>query len=165
MIAFVRGWLLTLVMLTSIPLLVMAGALLAIVIAKTASRGQTAYAKAATVVEQTIGSIRTVFRLTYALLLSHKYENNKDLLSTFLQVASFTGEKQAISNYNKHLVTAYKAGVIEGGSTGLGLGTLFLVVFCSYALAVWYGGKLILDKGYTGGQVLNIIIAVLTGSM
>nr|XP_018441942.1 PREDICTED: ABC transporter B family member 4 [Raphanus sativus] len=138
-IAFIRGWLLTLVMLSSIPLLVMAGAGLAIVIARTASRGQTAYAKAAVVVEQTIGSIRTV--------------------------ASFTGEKQAISNYNKHLVTAYKAGVMEGGSTGLGLGTLFLVVFCSYALAVWYGGKLILDKGYTGGQVLNIIISVLTGSM
>ncbi|CAN7102974.1 unnamed protein product [Brassica rapa subsp. narinosa] len=138
-IAFIRGWLLTLVMLSSIPLLVMAGAGLAIVITRTASRGQTAYAKAAVVVEQTIGSIRTV--------------------------ASFTGEKQAISNYNKHLVTAYKAGVIEGGSTGLGLGTLFLVVFCSYALAVWYGGKLILDKGYTGGQVLNIIISVLTGSM
>ncbi|KAL1189260.1 ABC transporter B family member 4 [Cardamine amara subsp. amara] len=138
-IAFIRGWLLTLVMLSSIPLLVMAGALLAIVIAKTASHGQTAYAKAAVVVEQTIGSIRTV--------------------------ASFTGEKQAISNYNKHLVTAYKAGVIEGASTGFGLGTLFLVIFCSYALAVWYGGKLILDKGYTGGQVLNIIISVLTGSM
>ncbi|CAH8358573.1 unnamed protein product [Eruca vesicaria subsp. sativa] len=138
-IAFLKGWLLTLVMLSSIPLLVMAGAGLAIVIAKTASRGQTAYANAAVVVEQTIGSIRTV--------------------------ASFTGEKQAISNYNKHLATAYKAGVIEGGSTGLGLGTLFLVIFCSYALAVWYGGKLILDKGYTGGQVLNIIISVLTGSM
>ncbi|CAH8387034.1 unnamed protein product [Eruca vesicaria subsp. sativa] len=138
-IAFARGWLLTLVMLSSIPLLVMAGAGLAIVIARTASRGQTAYAKAAVVVEQTIGSIRTV--------------------------ASFTGEKQAISKYNKHLVTAYKAGVMEGGSTGLGLGTLFLVVFCSYGLAVWYGGKLILDKGYSGGQVLNIIISVLTGSM
>uniref|UniRef100_A0A1J3GPL7 ABC transporter B family member 4 n=2 Tax=Noccaea caerulescens TaxID=107243 RepID=A0A1J3GPL7_NOCCA len=138
-IAFIRGWLLTLVMLCSIPLLVMAGAVLAIVISKTASRGQSAYAKAAIVVEQTIGSIRTV--------------------------ASFTGEKQAISNYNKHLVSAYKAGVIEGGSTGLGLGTLFLVIFCSYALAVWYGGRLILDKGYTGGQVLNIIISVLTGSM
>ncbi|CAF2304400.1 ABC transporter B family member 4-like [Brassica napus] len=138
-IAFLKGWLLTLVMLSSIPLLVMAGAGLAIVIAKTASRGQTAYANAAVVVEQTIGSIRTV--------------------------ASFTGEKQAINNYNKHLLTAYKAGVIEGGSTGLGLGTLFLVIFCSYALAVWYGGKLILDKGYTGGQVLNIIISVLTGSM
>lgn len=63
-IAFIRGWLLTLVMLSSIPLLVMAGAGLAIVIAKTASRGQTAYAKAAIVVEQTIGSIRTVISLT-----------------------------------------------------------------------------------------------------
>ncbi|KFK35399.1 hypothetical protein AALP_AA5G280000 [Arabis alpina] len=112
---------------------------LAIVISKMASRGQTSYAKAAVVVEQTVGSIRTV--------------------------ASFTGEKQAISNYNKHLVTAYKAGVFEGASTGLGLGTLNLVIFCTYALAVWYGGKMILEKEYTGGQVLIIIFAVLTGSM
>jgi ATP-binding cassette subfamily B (MDR/TAP) protein 1 len=59
-IAFVKGWLLTLVMLSSIPLLVIAGAGLAIIIARMASRGQTAYAKAATVVEQAIGSIRTV---------------------------------------------------------------------------------------------------------
>ncbi|VVB06588.1 unnamed protein product [Arabis nemorensis] len=138
-IAFIEGWLLTLVMVSSIPLLVMSGAALAIVISKMASRGQTSYAKAAVVVEQTVGSIRTV--------------------------ASFTGEKQAISNYNKHLVSAYRAGVFEGASTGLGLGTLNIVIFCTYALAVWYGGKMILEKGYTGGQVLIIIFAVLTGSM
>ncbi|CAH2063122.1 unnamed protein product [Thlaspi arvense] len=138
-IAFMEGWLLTLVMVSSIPLLVMSGAALAIVISKMASRGQTSYAKAAVVVEQTVGSIRTV--------------------------ASFTGEKQAISNYNKHLVSAYRAGVFEGASTGLGLGTLNIVIFCTYALAVWYGGKMILEKGYTGGQVLIIIFAVLTGSM
>ena len=59
-VAFVKGWLLTLVMLSSIPLLVISGAGMAIIIARMASRGQTAYAKAATVVEQTIGSIRTV---------------------------------------------------------------------------------------------------------
>lgn len=59
-IALIKGWLLTLVMLSSIPPLVLAGAGLAIVIARMASRGQTAYAKAAIVVEQTIGSIRTV---------------------------------------------------------------------------------------------------------
>lgn len=40
-----------------------------------------------------------------------------------------------------------------------------LVIFCSYALAVWFGGKMILEKGYTGGEVLNVIMAVLTGSM
>lgn len=59
-IAFIKGWLLTLVMLSAIPLIVAAGASMAIIIAKTASRGQTAYAQAANIVEQTVGSIRTV---------------------------------------------------------------------------------------------------------
>lgn len=60
MIAFTKGWLLTLVMLTSIPPVVVSGAIMSIMIAKMASRGQSAYAKAAIVVEQTIGSIRMV---------------------------------------------------------------------------------------------------------
>jgi len=59
-LAFIKGWLLTLVMLTSIPLLAMAGAAMALIVTRASSRGQAAYAKAATVVEQTIGSIRTV---------------------------------------------------------------------------------------------------------
>ncbi|KAK8711430.1 hypothetical protein V6N13_146712 [Hibiscus sabdariffa] len=138
-IAFVKGWLLTLVMSSAIPLLVVAGGTIAIIVSKMATRGQNAYAKAATIVEQTIGSIRTV--------------------------ASFTGEKQAIKNYDKSLVTAYKSGVQEGTAAGLGVGIVMLIVFCSYALAVWFGGKMILEKGYTGGQVLNVIMAILIGSM
>lgn len=59
-IAFARGWLLTLVMLASLPPLVVAGALMSILLGKLATRGQAAYSVAATVVEQTIGSIRTV---------------------------------------------------------------------------------------------------------
>lgn len=81
-----------------------------------------------------------------------------------IQVASFTGEKQAISNYEKFLVTAYNAGVREGFFSGLGLGLFTLIIFCSYGLAIWFGGKMILEKGYTGGEVINVIIAVLTGS-
>ncbi|KAL5561100.1 hypothetical protein UlMin_030847 [Ulmus minor] len=138
-IAFVKGWLLTLVMLSSIPLLVISGAAMAVIISKMASRGQAAYAKAANIVEQTIGSIRTV--------------------------ASFTGEKQAITNYEKFLDSAYKSGVFEGTAAGLGLGLVMLVVFCTYALAVWFGSKMIREKGYNGGEVLNVIVAVLTGSM
>ncbi|XP_060175041.1 ABC transporter B family member 11-like [Lycium barbarum] len=138
-IAFTKGWLLTLVMLSAIPPLVISGAAMSLVLSRMASTGQDAYAKAATVVEQTIGSIRTV--------------------------ASFTGEKQAVANYNKSLIKAYKSGANEGLATGLGLGSLFAIIYCSYALAIWYGSRLILEKGYTGGQVLNVIIAVLTASM
>ncbi|KAL5792047.1 hypothetical protein ACOSP7_000641 [Xanthoceras sorbifolium] len=48
-------WLLTLVLANSIPLIIIAGGVMVIVISKSVSRGQNAYAKAATVVEQTIG--------------------------------------------------------------------------------------------------------------
>ncbi|KAH7838351.1 hypothetical protein Vadar_025259 [Vaccinium darrowii] len=103
-IAFVKGWLLTLVLISSIPPLVLAGAAAAVFISKAAFNGQNAYAKSAIVVEQTIGSIRTV--------------------------ASFTGEKQVVIKYNKSLVDAYKT-----------------------------------DNGYTGGDVFNVIIAALIGSL
>ena len=81
------------------------------------------------------------------------------------QVASFTGEKKAIADYNESLIKAYHSGAKEGLASGLGLGSLFALMYCSYALAIWYGARLILEKGYTGGQVINIIVAVLTASM
>lgn len=59
-IAFVKGWLLTLVLLGCIPLIVLAGGAMATIMSKMASRGQVAYAEAGNVVEQTVGSIRTV---------------------------------------------------------------------------------------------------------
>ncbi|XP_050117930.1 ABC transporter B family member 11-like isoform X5 [Malus sylvestris] len=138
-IAFVKGWLLALVMLSSIPPLVLAGAVVAILVSKLATRGQAAYSVAATVVEQTIVSIRTV--------------------------ASFTGEKQAISNYNNSLIDAYNSAVLEGLASGCGIGSVMLIMMCSYALAIWFGGKMILERGYTGGEVIIVLFAVLTGSL
>jgi len=59
-VAFILGWLLTLVLLSSIPLLVLSGSIMSFAFAMMASRGQTAYSEAASIVEQIIGSIRTV---------------------------------------------------------------------------------------------------------
>ncbi|XP_059632048.1 ABC transporter B family member 11-like [Cornus florida] len=137
-IAFIKGWLLTLVMISSIPPLVISGAVMTLLLTKLTSHGQTAYSQAANVVEQTIGSIRTV--------------------------ASFTGERQAIANYNKSLTKAYKSGVQMGLASGLTTGVFMLVLYSSYALAVWFGARMILNKDYTGGDVLNVVMAVLTGS-
>ncbi|KAG4970321.1 hypothetical protein JHK84_036418 [Glycine max] len=128
-VAFIKGWLLTVVMLSCIPPLALVGAVLGQVISKASSRGQEAYSIAATVAEQTIGSIRTV--------------------------ASFTGEKQAIANYNQSLTKAYKAGVQGPLASGLGFGALYFVFTCSYGLATWFGAKMIIEKGYTGGEVIT----------
>ncbi|KAL9285379.1 putative ABC-type xenobiotic transporter [Arabidopsis thaliana] len=138
-LAFVKGWLLTLVMLASIPLLAIAGAAMPIIVTRASSQEQAAYAKASTVVEKTFGSIRTV--------------------------ASFTGEKQAMKSYREFINLAYRSSVMQGFSMGLGLGVVFLVFFCSYALAIWFGGEMILKNGYTGGEVVNVMVTVVASSM
>lgn len=138
-VSFVKGWLLTLVMLTIIPPLVFSGALLAQVLTRMAIQGQNAYTEAANTADQTISSIRTV--------------------------ASFTGEKKAIEKYNKSIKIAARASVRKGVATGLGAGAVMFVMFCGYSLGVWYGGKLILSNGYTGGHVITVILALITASL
>ncbi|KAK8558004.1 hypothetical protein V6N13_050354 [Hibiscus sabdariffa] len=138
-VAFLRGRLLTLVLLSSVPPLVISGAILHKLVAKFSFRGQASYSVAASIAEQTIGSIRTV--------------------------ASFAGERQAIAKYNKSLAGAYRSGVQESLVSGLGLGTLMCILFCTYGFAFWYGGKTILHKGYTAGTVINVIFAVVISSL
>ncbi|CDP05479.1 unnamed protein product [Coffea canephora] len=137
-IAFIKGWLLSLVLLSSIPPLILASSAMTIQLAKRASQGQAAYSVAATVVEQTLSSIRTI--------------------------AAFTREKKAIVEYGNSLNTAYKSGVQEGLAAGLGFGLFTFFSYCTYALAIWFGAKMISEKDYSGGDVLNVTLAVLSGS-
>lgn len=64
MIAFVRGWRLAVVLLACIPCVVVTGGILSMLMSKMSSRGQAAYAEAGSVVEQTVGAIRTVSTVT-----------------------------------------------------------------------------------------------------
>lgn len=80
-------------------------------------------------------------------------------------MVSFTGEKRAIDRYNEFLKTSYRSTVHQGIAVGVGIGSLVLIVFCSYGLAVWYGARLIIEKGYTGGYIINVIMAIMTGAM
>ncbi|KAJ1263909.1 hypothetical protein BS78_09G222300 [Paspalum vaginatum] len=138
-IAFAKGWLLAAVMLSSIPPILVAGATMSWTVWKLSSQGQAKYNEAGNVVEQTIGAIRTV--------------------------ASFNGENRAIALYNKYIRNAYVSAVQEGTATGLGFGFVMLILFCSYGLTAWYGAKLIIDKGYEGGQVVSVWMAFMTGAM
>ncbi|XP_078435341.1 ABC transporter B family member 3-like isoform X2 [Wolffia australiana] len=137
-VALYRGWQLTLIMTCTIPPLVAAGSAVAVVIAKLATRGQAARVEASVVVEQTISAIRTV--------------------------ASFTGEKLALEKYRKSLRTPYQATCREGLAAGGGHGVVFGIMLFGYAAGISFGGKMILERGYTGGDVLTIIFSVLTAS-
>ncbi|XP_075667079.1 ABC transporter B family member 9-like [Castanea sativa] len=138
-IAFARGWLLALVLLSCIPLIILVGGIMSLMMSRMSTRGQVVYAEAGSLAEQILGSIRTV--------------------------ASFTGEKRAVEKYNSKIRVARDATIRQGLVSGLGIGILFLIMFGTYGLAVWYGSKLIIEKGYTGGQILNVIMAIMTGGM
>jgi ATP-binding cassette subfamily B (MDR/TAP) protein 1 len=60
LVAFIKGWKLTLVLLAAIPFMIAVGASLNILITRASSKGQQAYAQAGDVVEQSISAIRTV---------------------------------------------------------------------------------------------------------
>lgn len=137
-IAFTRGWLLTLVMLSSLPLVAIAGAVSAQFLTKVSSKKLTSYGDAGDTVEQTIGAIRTV--------------------------VSFNGENKAVAMYKKFIKKAYRTDILEGLTNGFGMGSVLCIMFCSYGLAFWYGGQLIVDKGYTGGKIITVLIAVLIGA-
>ncbi|PWZ08754.1 ABC transporter B family member 11 [Zea mays] len=138
-IAFTRGWLLTLVMLTSLPLIAVAGIVSSHFLTNISSKKLASYGDAGDTVEQTIGAIRTV--------------------------VSFNGENKAIAAYKSLIKKAYRTDVLEGLINGFGMGSVFCILFSSYGLAFWYGGKLVVDKGYTGGKIITVLFAVLTGAM
>lgn len=82
-----------------------------------------------------------------------------------MQVVSFNGENKAIAAYKSLIKKAYRTDVLEGLINGFGMGSVFCILFSSYGLAFWYGGKLVVDKGYTGGKIITVLFAVLTGAM
>ncbi|CAA3029425.1 ABC transporter B family member 9-like [Olea europaea subsp. europaea] len=87
-IAFCKGWLLSLVSRACIPALVIAGGSMSLPMMKMWSQGQVAYVEAGYVVEQTIGAIR--------------------------MVASFIGENKAAEKYDSKLQIAYASTVQQG---------------------------------------------------
>ncbi|KAK8944676.1 ABC transporter B family member 11 [Platanthera zijinensis] len=138
-VAFVKGWLLTLIMLSTIPPMVICGVIMTKILSKVSSREQKAYTKASEVVEQTISSIRTV--------------------------ASFTGEKLSVQKYKKALNGVYSSNVYEGLTVGLGTGIIMFFTYSGYAFGLWNSTNLVLHKGYTGGDIISIIFIVLLGSL
>ncbi|XP_011096469.1 ABC transporter B family member 9-like [Sesamum indicum] len=134
-IAFARGWFLSIVLLSWVPAIAIIGGFLALLTSKISASGQVAYAEAGNVVDQALGAIRTV--------------------------ASFSGETEAIEKYNNKLQIAYEATVRQGLATGVGLGLMLFTAFASYGFAFWYGSRLIIDQGYNGGDVVNVILAIM----
>lgn len=136
---FVYGWKLTLVIIAVSPLIVIAGGIIGKLLSSATTQELNAYAKAGSIAEEVISSIRTV--------------------------AAFGGEKKEIERYASHLGEARDFGIKKGVMSGLGMAFFQLIMFGSYSLAFWYGAKLIIDNEMNGGDLLIVFFSVLVGAM
>ncbi|XP_037094848.1 ATP-dependent translocase ABCB1-like [Pollicipes pollicipes] len=144
-LAFYNGWKLTLVVSSFTPVMVVSGALLAKLQASYAQKEADAYSQAGSVAEEVIGAIRTV--------------------------KAFGGEQSDTQRFAERLQGARQAMVRRSAVTGLGVGLAWLVEFSSFALAFWYGTKLVLESRqagdglYTAGNITVVFFGILIGAM
>ncbi|KAI9318133.1 putative ABC transporter protein [Dichotomocladium elegans] len=138
-IAFVKGWRLAVIILATLPVLACAGAVLGWSITKFTLNVQDGYAEAGAVAEQVFSGLRTVY--------------------------SFSLQNRFAGLYEKKLVKARKAGIRRGLFLGVGFGIFLFVLFCTYALSFWYGGKLVRGHQMDGATVLVVFFAMIIGAM
>uniref|UniRef100_A0A8C4KM60 Bile salt export pump n=1 Tax=Dromaius novaehollandiae TaxID=8790 RepID=A0A8C4KM60_DRONO len=140
LLGFVSGWKLTLVIIAVSPLIGIGAAIYGLAVAKLTGRELKAYAKAGAVADEVLSSIRTV--------------------------AAFGGEKKEVERYDKNLVFAQHWGIRKGIILGLFTGYMWLVIFLCYALAFWYGSKLVLEEDeYSPGTLLQVFFGILVGAL
>ncbi|XP_063322121.1 bile salt export pump-like isoform X1 [Pelmatolapia mariae] len=139
-VGFVKGWKLTLVIIAASPLIGVGAGLMALFVAKLTGMELQAYAKAGSVADEVLSSIRTV--------------------------AAFGGEKKEVQRYDRNLVSAQRWGIRKGLIVGFFTGFMWLVIFLCYGLAFWYGSSLVVDtKEYTPGTLLQVFFGVLIAAM
>jgi ATP-binding cassette subfamily B (MDR/TAP) protein 1 len=145
-LAFVSGWAVALVVCTGIPFIAASTMFLTKSMANSATSAQKSYAKAGSVAEEVLGSIRTV--------------------------AAFGGELFELNRYKTHLSEAKTNGVRMGVKVGISLGLVMFFVFASYALTFWFGAWLIDGKKinaitgepWKGSEIIIVFFSLLMGT-
>lgn len=98
----------------------------------------------------------TLFTFQFQASFSVKEQNSnsaaanvaEEVLSGIRTVFAFGGEKSEIERYNERLINAKRAVRKKGLLTGISDGIMRFLLYASYALAYWYGVRLVLDDRY-----------------
>nr|QUF59435.1 ATP-binding cassette transporter Abcb1-2 [Brachionus angularis] len=141
-LGFIRGWKLTLVILSISPILFICAVIFTKLVDVLTKNELTSYAKAGTVAEEVITAIRTVF--------------------------AFNGSKKEHERYEVKLEEARKTGIKKSLTQGLLFGIIWLVIQGGYALGFWYGWSLTeidpitYKQDYSVGKILLVFFSIIS---
>ncbi|KAI8344471.1 p-glycoprotein [Chlamydoabsidia padenii] len=136
--AFVTNWKLSLVTLAATPSLVLPAVLMGYFVSRYTQESQSAYAQAGSIAEQAFSGLRTVY--------------------------AFSMQEHFVERYNKELLNAKHLGYKRGLVLGIGTGVLIFSFFGVYALAFWYGSKLVFSHTISGPTIVVVLESIITGS-
>mmetsp|Transcript_58422 Transcript_58422/g.137526 ORF Transcript_58422/g.137526 Transcript_58422/m.137526 type:complete len:619 (+) Transcript_58422:67-1923(+) len=145
-LGFQQGWMMALVLMAALPFVAGSGAWMAKSLQTMQEGAEKSYREAGGIAEQAISGIRTV--------------------------ASLRAESREIERYKSSLEGALRSGVKKGWANGLGFGMVMGAFMGTYALGLWFGSWLIVNRKendatgevYTGGEVILVFFCIIMGS-
>ncbi|GMN57287.1 hypothetical protein TIFTF001_026389 [Ficus carica] len=138
-IGFVNCWQIALITLATGPFIVAAGGISNIFLHRLAENIQDAYAEAASIAEQAVSYIRTLY--------------------------AFTNETLAKYSYATSLQATLRYGILISLVQGLGLGFTYGLAICSCALQLWVGRFLVVHGKAHGGEIVTALFAVILSGL
>ncbi|KAJ2914131.1 hypothetical protein MD484_g6294, partial [Candolleomyces efflorescens] len=138
-LAYVRQWRLALAMSSILPCMAIAGGVMNKFISTYKQMSLEYVADGGSLAEEVISTVRTAQAFGTQTILSKMYDFHVD----------------------KSHVVELKSAIWNGG----GLGFFFFVIYASYGLAFHYGTTLIIQGHADAGQVVNVFLAILIGSI
>lgn len=132
------SWRLSLVAVPTLLLLAIPGILYGKYLLYLSTKSFKEYGKANTIVEQALSSIKTVY--------------------------SSTSEKNIIERYSQILDQTMKIGLRKGFAKGLAVGSTGLA-FAIWGFLAWYGSRLVMYNGESGGRIYTAGLAFVLGGL
>ncbi|CAI8612014.1 unnamed protein product [Vicia faba] len=138
-IGLINCWQIALITLATGPFIVAAGGISNIFLHRLAENIQDAYAEAASIAEQAVSYVRTLY--------------------------AFTNETLAKYSYATSLQATLRYGILISLVQGLGLGFTYGLAICSCALQLWVGRFLVIHGKAHGGEIVTALFAVILSGL
>jgi len=118
-IAFIKQWKMTLVLICIIPALGLPIIITTTIMQKHEKRSLDHYAEGATLAEEVISTVRVVH--------------------------AFGTQERLVDKYDRHLVLAERSGAVKSIVIAIQMFAIFFVIYAAEGLAFWYGAKLLVN--------------------
>jgi len=116
---FIQNWLLSLVLLSLVPILAIMGGVMGKIMTSVSKDEMENYGAAGAIAEEVLSAVRTVI--------------------------AFGGQEKEVEKYSVELQSAKKNAFLRGTLTATTMGLMFGVIYGMYGLGLWYGVKIMLD--------------------